>query len=114
VGGGGGGGGGSDEIITGGGGTTTKKKTTTKKTTSPDIDTAPHYLGSGITVNQNITTTKADPHEIARASLSAIRYGQTVVAGSTVIPTKGGVATYSPKATSMPSTVRGIPVTRAK
>lgn len=117
VGGGGGGGGGGEEEITisSGGKKTTTKKPTVKKTTSPDIDTAPHSLGKGnISVTQNITTTKADPHEIARASLSAIRFGQTVITNTTPIPTKAGVATYSTKATSMPATVRGVPVTRAK
>ncbi len=66
----------------------------------------------GITVNQNITSTMADPHEIAKAALSAVRFGQTVTTSTP--PTVRGIPVpkglVSSKTSTVPRTVRGIPV----
>jgi len=42
----------------------------------------PYANGSSLTVNNNITTTKADPYDLNLATLSAIKYGNAVMLGN--------------------------------
>ena len=48
--------------------------------------TSDPYRNSGLTVNNNITTTQVDPYDVHLATLSAIKYGNAI----TVAPSKGG------------------------